>query len=75
MLANQPEVVPEEPGGHKDHGRTLHIDDWCIGCGACVARCLFAGLTLKTARQWWTLLAVFCGYCGAHCPEFAIKVI
>ncbi|NLJ85421.1 MAG: 4Fe-4S binding protein [Firmicutes bacterium] len=75
-LINQ-EVVPEElKEATKTMGRTLHIDDWCIGCGACVARCSSQALTLENGKAVVDpSRCVFCGYCGAHCPEFAIKVI
>ena len=57
--------------------RRLHIDDWCIGCAACVNACPNGALGLRDGKA--AILhrdeCVFCGYCGASCPEFAIKVI
>ncbi len=57
--------------------RRLHIDDWCIGCAACVNACPNGALGLRGGKA--VVLhrdeCVFCGYCGASCPEFAIKVI
>ncbi|NMB44957.1 MAG: 4Fe-4S binding protein [Firmicutes bacterium] len=56
--------------------RRLHIDDWCIGCGTCVAKCPSQAMELKNGRAVVDpSRCVFCGYCGAHCPEFAVKVI
>ena len=57
--------------------RRLHIDDWCIGCAACVNACPNGALAIEAGQA---VVAhrdecVFCGYCGANCPEFAIKVI
>lgn len=56
--------------------RRLHVDDWCIGCGRCVAKCPSEAMVLRNGKaQADPSRCVFCGYCGAHCPEFAIKVI
>lgn len=56
--------------------RRLHIEEWCQGCGSCVARCPFGHLQLQEGRA---VLkgegCVLCGYCGAGCPHFAIKVV
>lgn len=56
--------------------RRLHIDDWCQGCGACVARCGAKALFLEGEQaKVKPELCRLCGYCGAVCPMFAIKVI
>ncbi len=56
--------------------RKLHIEDWCIGCGACVKQCPFGLLAIKDGKACLTEdSCMFCGYCGAVCPEFAIKVV
>ncbi|NMB24012.1 MAG: 4Fe-4S binding protein, partial [Firmicutes bacterium] len=56
--------------------RRLHIDDWCTGCGTCVAQCPSKALSIvKGQAKVDPSVCVFCGYCGGHCPEFAIKVI
>ncbi len=69
--------------GHRDlptpeaTTRRLHIDEWCLGCGACVDACPNGALAIVDDRAKVVLReeCVFCGYCGASCPEFAIKVI
>lgn len=56
--------------------RRLHVDNWCIGCGRCVERCSSKAMVLKNGKaEADPYRCVLCGYCGAHCPEFAIKVI
>jgi predicted aldo/keto reductase-like oxidoreductase len=56
--------------------RRLHIDDWCIGCGNCVERCPSKAMMIRNGKAVSDpARCVFCGYCGAHCSEFAIKVI
>lgn len=66
-LADEEFVQPE---------RKLHFDDWCIACGKCVDVCTAQALTLESGQVVVDReKCVFCGYCGAACPEFAIKVI
>jgi len=57
--------------------RRLHVDEWCVGCGSCVAACPNSALGVVDGRAKVVCPdnCVFCGYCGAACPEFAIKVI
>ena len=83
--------------------RSLHLDDWCQGCGQCVEACPQAALSLytlapsaataipdmgpngledplakSTGRQKVRVdpnKCLLCGYCGASCPEFCIKII
>lgn len=56
--------------------RRLHIDEWCEGCGACVARCGAKALFLEGGQvRVKAELCRLCGYCGSVCPMFAIKVI
>lgn len=57
--------------------RKLHVDYWCTGCGSCVGACPNGTLELREGKAAvvFPQECVFCGYCGASCPEFAIKVI
>lgn len=56
--------------------RELLIQDWCQGCGACVARCGQKALSLEGGRAVvQDDLCLHCGYCAKVCPEFCIKVI
>jgi len=56
--------------------RRLHIEDWCQGCGRCISRCHSGALRMAgkkvTVEKDKCLL---CGYCGAVCPDFCIKII
>lgn len=56
--------------------RHLHIDDWCIACGECVARCGQGALTIVNNMATCDYSkCVLCGYCSTICPMWAIKVI
>ena len=56
--------------------RRLMIHDWCTGCGTCVKACRGGALSLVDGKiRIDQARCVFCGYCGAACPNFAIKVI
>ena len=76
VFGNHP--VPSELGAIvAKQPRRLLIHDWCRGCGACVAGCKAEALSLDDQGQ--AVVArdkcVLCGYCGALCPEFCIKVV
>lgn len=56
--------------------RSLLIQDWCEGCGACVNRCKNHALSLVDGKAKVNgSLCARCGYCAAVCPQFCIKVI
>jgi len=56
--------------------RRLHIESWCVGCGACAARCQQGALTVVDGRATVDPeRCVLCGYCSAVCRDFCIKVI
>lgn len=56
--------------------RHIHIEPWCHGCGTCVRHCSARALSVQAGRAVADMSrCVFCGYCGAHCPDFCIKVI
>ncbi len=56
--------------------RSLLIQDWCEGCGACVKRCRNHALSLVNGKAVVEgNLCARCGYCAATCPQFCIKVI
>ncbi len=56
--------------------RRLIIEDYCLGCGACVARCRSGALSIVgTYTVCDNDRCKLCGYCVPVCPVFAIKVI
>lgn len=56
--------------------RFLHIDEWCDGCGCCVAVCPQGALILKEEKSTVNRdLCILCGYCAPRCPQFCIKVV
>lgn len=64
----------------KGKSRTLFIEDWCSGCGLCIAGCPQGALALQKDKAGnaravvENSLCLFCGYCSSWCPEFCIKV-
>lgn len=56
--------------------RQLMIHDWCEACGSCIRACGSGALKLENGSiEIDQQRCIFCGYCGAACPQFAIKVI
>jgi len=57
--------------------RKLHIEPWCEGCGRCLEACpqeaLFLGAEGKAEVD--RDKCILCGYCGAFCEQFCIKII
>lgn len=55
--------------------RELMIQDWCAGCGACVARCRSGALQIINGKATVDRKKCrLCGYCAEVCKEFCIKV-
>lgn len=60
----------------KNISRTLHIDDWCEGCGKCQKKCHQNALKLIDNKMTVDKSkCLTCGYCASVCPVFAIKVV
>lgn len=56
--------------------RTLHIENWCRGCGSSVERCSMGALRIEAGKAVVKQeLCRLCGYCSTACPEFCIKII
>jgi len=56
--------------------RNILIQDWCTGCGRCVKACTSGAITVQKGKaKVDQTKCVFCGYCGAVCKDFVIKVV
>lgn len=57
-------------------GRTLIVESWCKGCGACAMRCGLGAISVVRGKAAVDpLRCVRCGYCAGVCPVFCLKVI
>jgi aryl-alcohol dehydrogenase-like predicted oxidoreductase len=63
------------PGLTNNADRSLHIADWCTGCGKCAERCPSGALRVEKGKARTEAGCVLCGYCGAVCPDFCIKIV
>ncbi|MGB9886870.1 MAG: aldo/keto reductase [Moorellales bacterium] len=56
--------------------RRLVVEEWCQGCGECVARCSQQALALVEGRVVVDeTLCILCGYCALACRSFCLKVV
>lgn len=52
------------------------MDQFCKGCGQCVEICGSKALSIQDGKAVVDESAcILCGYCGAACPEFMIRVV
>lgn len=66
---------PGEASELKKQKRTLHIEEWCRGCGQCVEKCTAHALVLDNGKARVDLgFCRLCSYCASVCPDFCIKV-
>lgn len=64
-----------EPLHEVVQSRTMHVADWCIGCGKCAARCKQHAIVVCGGKAVIDMeKCIMCGYCASTCPEFCIKV-
>lgn len=70
------EIPPELSETISRSNRRLLIDFWCENCGECIRHCSHHALESKDGKaQVIKERCVLCGYCGAWCPNFCIKII
>ncbi|MBC7224194.1 MAG: 4Fe-4S binding protein [Anaerolineae bacterium] len=58
-------------------GRVVVFDNWCKGCGLCIAFC--PAQVLEATDEGHPVVAhpercTACHWCDTHCPDFAIVV-
>ena len=75
VIAGRP--VPEEvAAATRAQARRVIVEQWCNGCGQCVARCSHGALQLSRGRAVVDPgICTLCGYCAAACPGPYIKVV
>ena len=72
-------LAPEESLWRELESRTRRLaimTNFCKGCGLCAAACVNNALAMVDGKPVVDEAAcVLCGYCGAECPEFIIRVV
>lgn len=72
-------IAPDEACWQELESRTRRLaimKNFCKGCGNCVDACINGALRMEDAKPVVDEAAcVLCGYCGAECPEFIIRVV
>ncbi|HEY9765286.1 MAG TPA: aldo/keto reductase [Chroococcales cyanobacterium] len=64
----------KQPPLRQGRQRSLSIEDYCRGCGACVAACPQGALALREGKAVLVGECVLCSYCARVCPDFCLKV-
>lgn len=61
----------------KDPAELLIREEWCKGCGICVAFCPREALFLddKSKAKKYEDRCTACGVCETFCPDFAISMV
>lgn len=54
--------------------KKLYVEDTCIGCGRCAAKCPMRAIEIREKRPVWIKdKCALCFRCLHNCPEFAIQ--
>lgn len=72
------EPIPEDLAGETAfHTKRLNILEFlCQGCAACVEHCENDALRVEDGvARVDPGRCILCGYCGPHCPQFAIRMV
>ncbi len=76
LFCGQP--IPDAVQGRLERQpRRLHVEEWCQGCGTCLAACKSGALAIGSSGRVEVNpdRCLCCGYCGRVCPDFCLKVI
>ncbi|MCE1248692.1 MAG: aldo/keto reductase [Firmicutes bacterium] len=75
VFRNDYDDLPETVLTEK-HKKSLWIEDYCQGCGACRDACPFKAITITDGiAKVNPETCMLCSYCARHCPLFCIKVV
>lgn len=76
LIFEDKEVPEEITSKISDKTRRLLIDFWCKGCGKCVNACSQGALKIINDKVYVdSEKCLLCGYCGAYCSDFCIKIV
>lgn len=68
--------APELVSRVRNIPRRLLIESWCAGCGTCTDHCSTDALAVVDGKATVDMAkCALCGYCGAYCPNFCIKIV
>ncbi len=59
----------------KGRKRSIIVEDHCTGCGHCLEGCMQGSFEIRDGKAVWNSEnCILCGYCGAYCANFCIKM-
>lgn len=73
-LINKEEIPKEVMEDLRRTNRRIDVEEYCIGCGKCAARCQGKAIEIIDGKAVINRDCILCGYCANVCPDFYIKV-
>ena len=71
------DIEPRPPKRRRPRGEVHVFENWCKGCGLCIAFCPTGTLVLgvnNRPRAIYPEKCTGCRWCELHCPDFAIFI-